>query len=204
MGGLLVSILRGAATLVAGLAFAVMAEAGTVDDAARHIRQLGDNAITTLGQAKAMSEAERDAEFRRLIKEGFDLQLIGRFVMGVHWRRATDDEKSEYGRLFEDYVIKTYANRLTNYNDERFEVQSGKPDDDKDVIIASLIHRSGGQPVRIDWRVRVSGENPKVIDVIVEGASMAISQRSEFSSIIQNNGGQVAALIKLLRDKTGK
>lgn len=186
------------------LSFAAAALAGTVDDAAGHVRRLGDKAITALSNSKSMTETERDAEFRRLMKEGFDLQLIGRFVMGVHWRRATDDEKAEYTRLFEDYVIKTYASRLNSYNDERFEVQSGKPDDEKDVIVASLIHRSDGAPVRVDWRVRIAGEQPKVIDVIVEGASMAISQRSEFSSIIQNNGGQIAALIKLLREKTGK
>lgn len=200
------SVLKYLAAMVAALSFSVSfaAAANSVDDASTHIRVLGDKAITTLSAAKSMSEADRDAEFRRLIKEGFDLPLIGRFVMGVHWRRATDEEKSEYSRLFEDYVVRTYASRLTSYNNEKFEVQAGKPDDDKDVIVASLIHRPEGAPIKIEWRVRVAGAGPKVIDVIVEGASMAVSQRSEFSSIIQNNGGQVGALIKLLRDKTGK
>ena len=200
----MMSTMKAIAFAVLGFWLAPIAQANSTDAATGHVRTLGDKAITALGNAKTMSEADRDAEFRRLIKDGFDLALIGRFVMGVHWRRATDAEKAEYAPLFEDYVIKTYANRLTNYNDERFEVQSGKPDDDKDVIVASLIHRSEGAPVKVDWRVRISGDKPKIIDVIVEGASMAISQRSEFSSVIQNNGGQVAALIKLLRDKTGK
>jgi len=192
------------AILSVGFWLAGAVQANAVSDASGHVRKLGDQAITALGKAKTMGEAEKEAEFRRLIKEGFDLPLIARFVLGVHWRRATDEEKSEYGRLFEDYVIRTYANRLTSYNDERFEIQTSKPDDDKDVIVSSLIHRPDGAPIKIDWRVRVASGNPKIIDVIVEGASMAISQRSEFSSIIQNNGGQVAALIKLLREKTGK
>jgi len=198
------SLWKVAALALIGLLFAPIAEANSTETATKHVRTLGDKAITALSNAKAMSDADRDAEFRRLMKEGFDLALIGRFVMGVHWRRATDAEKAEYAPLFEDYVIRTYANRLTGYNDERFEVQSAKPDDDKDVIVVSLIHRSEGAPIKVDWRVRVSGDSPKIIDVIVEGASMAISQRSEFSSVIQNNGGQVAALIKLLRDKTAK
>ena len=198
------SFLKATIFVLMGLLVAPVVQANSTDAATRHVRNLGDKAITALGNTKSMSDADRDAEFRRLMKEGFDLPLIGRFVMGVHWRRATDAEKAEYVALFEDYVIKTYANRLTSYNDERFEVQAGKPDDDKDVIVTSLIHRPNGAPIKVDWRVRISGESPKVIDVIVEGASMAISQRSEFSSVIQNNGGQVGALIKLLRDKVAK
>jgi phospholipid transport system substrate-binding protein len=176
--------------------------AGPVSDAIEHVRALGHEAINVLSHVKSMSEADRDKEFRRLLTQGFDIPLIGRFVMGVNWRRASEGERADFGKLFESYVVKVYSRRLTEYNDEKFMVVGGRPDDDKDVIVNSLIERSDGPPVKIDWRVRIGAAAPRIIDVIVEGASMAIAQRSEFASVIQNGNGEVAALLTLLRDKT--
>jgi phospholipid transport system substrate-binding protein len=125
-------------------------------------------------------------------------------VLGRFWRQATDQQKAEFRKLFEDYVVKSYANRLSQYSGETLSIKETRPSEEGEVLVTSQIDRPNGPPVRIDWRCRAEGENYKIIDVVVEGISMAITQRQEFASVIQNSGGNVQALIDQLRAKTAQ
>ncbi len=172
------------------------------DTPVEFVRALGGEAISVLGDSR-ISEETRTNEFRRLLGEGFDLQTIGRFALGRYWRRANVQERREYATLFEEFVVIAYASRLGQYAGETLHVDGARTHGDHDTIVSSEIRSSSGRAVRVDWRVRDRDRDGdyKVIDVVVEGLSMAITQRDEFSSVIQREGGEVSGLIAQLRQK---
>ena len=165
------------------------------------IRQLGDQAIAALRAPGASLEA-REARFRKLLSEGFDLAFIGRFVLGRHWRQATPEQRTDYMALFSEYVLQTYSSRLGGYAGETMAILSERPAGTKDMLVSTRIERPSGPPILADWRVRTSGERYRVIDIMVEGVSMVVTQRSEFAAVVQRHGLQ--GLIEVLRARTTK
>jgi len=165
------------------------------------IEGLADEAVQAL-TAEGVSRSERVNRFRELLSHNFDVPVIGKWVLGRYWRAATDAEKEEYLQLFEDYIVITYVERFDQYSGEVIKVVKSVSDPGKDALVFSEIHRpTGGEPIRIDWRVRSHSDIYKIIDVYVEGISMSQSQRKEFTSVIRANGGTVAGLLGVLRKK---
>jgi phospholipid transport system substrate-binding protein len=157
------------------------------------INALGDQAISAL-ESEA-DDAERARVFDRILNENFDMDTIARFSLGRYWAVATDAEKKRYTKLFKDMIVDVYSKRFEDYSGQKFDVKGSKPVGRKDIIVnSSIVSQNGQPPVRVDWRLR----NEKIIDVVVEGVSMSVTQRSEFNSIIQRNGGKVSALIEHL------
>jgi phospholipid transport system substrate-binding protein len=184
----------------------ILAVAGTparaTDDPAGFIADLGKRAIDVLTSQR--SEAERERAFRDLFDEGFDLPAISRFVLGPYWRTTNDEQRQEFTRLFETYVVHAYTVRFNEYSDQKFQVQGSRAEGEASALVTSQILRAGGAPpLKIDWRVAKTDDGYKIADVIVEGVSMAVTERQEFASVIQRGGGQVNALLKLLREKIG-
>ncbi len=165
------------------------------------IETLGSEVIEMLSDP-VLSEEDRVAEFRRLLVNGFDLRTIGRFILGRYWRRATPAERHEFEQLFEDYIVATYAARLGRYQGETLSVGATRNDGKGDILVSTKIVPREGPAARVEWRVRAQAGSYKIIDVVVEGVSMAITQRSEFASVIQRSGGQIAGLLAELRKKT--
>ena len=198
----------GASLALAALASAILprgagASARNANDAGSFVSTLAQDAIDQLS-APNLSEGERDARFRKLFAEGFDVPLIARFVLGRYWRQASEAERAEYLKLFDELVVQTYARRFNEFNTARLRVLSvSRPNEDNDVIVAVEGTVAGKPPVRLDVRVRQGSSAYKVIDVSIEGVSMAVTQRDEFSSVIQRGGGRVEALLASLRDKVG-
>ncbi len=188
----------------AALAFGAIPAAGAIEpDAAKtFINSLANDAIQLMAR-KDLPGPERTQRFRELFNRGFDVTAIGRFALGRYWRDATNAELAEYLRLFEDLIVTTYAGRFNEYSGETLTVLEGRPEEDRFLLVMSQINRGGGNPpIRIDWRIADSQGNPKIVDVVVEGVSMSVTQRSEFASVIQRNGGKVQGLIVALRAKT--
>ena len=197
--------LRGIARIVpAGVVLCCLlgsaASAAESNSAATFVRSFGDEAIATLAD-DALDDRTREREFRRLLNAGFDIKTIGRFVLGRYWRRATAEERQEFQELFGEFVVKAYAARLGQYVGESLHVGASWTDGTHDTIVNSEIRTPNAPPVRIAWRVRNRAGEHKVIDVIVEGLSMAITQRDEFSAVIQRSGGRVEGLIEQMRAK---
>jgi len=192
------------ATLLAAiLPPAAGASARGASDAGSFVSSLAQDAIDQLA-APDLSEGERNTRFRKLFSDGFDVPLIARFVLGRYWRQATEAERAEYLRLFDELVVQTYARRFNEFNTARLRVLSvSRPNEDNDVIVAVEGTVAGKPPVRLDVRVRQGSSAYKVIDVSIEGVSMAVTQRDEFSSVIQRGGGKVEALLASLREKVG-
>lgn len=165
------------------------------------IQNLGDEAISTLSKSN-LDKQTRDQEFRRLLEKGFAVQGIGRFVLGRFWRGASDEQRQRYLKAFEDYLVATYSARFQQYLDRTFKVSGERPDGDDGSLVESQVSTKDGPPVVVLWRVRASPEGLKIVDVLVEGVSMAITQRSEFAAFIHSSGGNVDSLIHELEAKS--
>ena len=159
----------------------------SVDDAARFIQRLGDQAIAAL-RASDLTLEQRESRFRGLLSQGFDLSFIGRFVLDEYWRLATPEQQDDYLALFSEYVLQTYSARLGGYAGETMTVVGARQANEKDVVVRTRIDRPSGPPITTAWRVRTTGGRYRIIDVMVEGISMAIAQRSVFAAVVQRHG----------------
>ncbi len=195
------TFLRLTTALVLGFALFSTSAAVANDAPKQLIERLGGDAIAILA-AKDVTEAERRQKFAKLFTDGFDVPLVARIVLGRYWRTATPAEKDEFVTLFNDYVINTYAARLNSYTGQTLNVSGSSPISDNETMVNSQIEQPRGASVRVDWRVLDRGGDYRIVDVVVEGVSMAISQRSEFGTVIAQNGGQVEALLERLRTQT--
>jgi phospholipid transport system substrate-binding protein len=172
----------------------------TSDGGAKFIQQLAREAIEVL----ARHDPNTPQHFHDLLYKGFDVPYIARFVLGPYWNTATPGELQEYQRLFADMIVKVYSDRFSQYSGETLKVTGARADSDIDTIVSSQIVRPNGPPVTVDWRVRYRNGEYKIIDVAVEGVSMGVTQREEFSSLIQRGGGKVEALLSALRQRVGQ
>jgi phospholipid transport system substrate-binding protein len=194
--------------LFAALGLALLLPAFSIGSAAADeetetfIRDLGDKAVVQL-TGDNLSDAERGERFRTLLLEHFDVPQIGQYVLGRYWRSATPEEQAEYLELFEDYLVASYSQRFAEYTGEAFEVASSRTQSDNLEMVRSYVVTRGGEKAKLDWIIERQDSELLILDLKVEGLSMSETHRSEFASVIQNNGGQVAALLDALRKKTG-
>ena len=167
------------------------------------IEGLADEAVKALTD-KDTTREERIVRFRALLNHNFNVPLIGKWVLGRHWRSANPAEKAEYMGLFEDLIVITYVEYFDQYSGEALKVVKTITDPGKDSVIYTHLMRPSGDAIRVDWRVRQDNESFKIIDVYVEGSSMGQTQRSQFASLIRKSGGKLEGLIKELRSKVAE
>jgi len=165
------------------------------------VRSLGDEAIATL-TGPDVTPAIRADRFRTLLKQNFDVPAIGKTVLGRYWKVATDAEREEYLKLFEDFLVANYAKRFAEYTGQKFEVRGTRAEGNSLLTVQTMIQPpGGGEAARLDWLIRDDGGNYKILDLKIEGISMSETHRAEFASVIQSSGGKVAGLLDALREK---
>jgi phospholipid transport system substrate-binding protein len=147
-----------------------------------------------------INEADKTERFRNLFNEGFDIPAIGRFVLTRNWRRANDTEKQEFVGLFEDVIVYTWSRRFSKYDGQTIDVRGTTPDGETGTLVDSAIVDSNGESISVQWRLRQREEGLRIVDVIVEGVSMAITYRQEYASVIRQRGG-LNGLLALLRQQ---
>lgn len=163
------------------------------------IENLADKGIGFLSDSKLSPEA-RKQEFRKLLQDNFDMKTIARFSLGRYWKSCTDAQRAEYLKLFEAMIIDVYSRRFSDYNGQKLLVRGARADEGKlDIIVDSAIIPADGPEIKVDWRVRDKNGTLKVVDIIVEGVSMSLTQRADFASVIQRGGGNVDVLLAHLR-----
>ena len=176
--------------------------AALAETASEFVTTIGNSVIEGLADQSLSSDA-RVRRVHNILTEGFDLPLISRFVLGVHWRRATAEQLAEYGVLFEQYLVNTYASLLGQYGGETFQIKGERVDgNNKDTIVSSEIIQKRGPVIKVDWRVRGSAGAYKVIDIIFEGISLVVTQRDEFAAVLRRKGSGIEGLLAELRDRT--
>lgn len=166
------------------------------------VSKLAKNGIGILENTDVSKES-RDKEFRKLLHDNFDMKTIARFSLGRYWKVSSKTERKEYLALFENRIIEVYSRRFREYNGQVIMVSTARPTGRTDALVSSSIIPETGPKVNVDWRVRKKKNGQfKVIDIIVEGVSMSLTQRSDFASVIQRGGGKVEVLLAHLRPKT--
>lgn len=165
------------------------------------VKDMGDKAFASLSEA-GLTEEERAKRFRGLLHDAFDLPRIARFTLGRYWRTASDGEKAEFVELFEKFVVQAYSARFQDLSGKKLNVIQEREVSASQALVLSEILIPGKPSVKINWRVRSKDEKHKIVDVMVEGISMSVTQRDEFAAVIRQTGGRVEGLIKALRRKT--
>lgn len=196
---------------VAGVALMILFLAGGAartassgaDEAGAFVRDLAEQATKVLADP-ALTPAERRGEIGRLLLSRVDTQRIGRFVLGRYWNKTSEAEHREYLRLFDAYIVATYAQRLESYSGDRLSVETARRLSETRAVVSTRLIRPEGAPIQADWQLLRSagGGKWRVVDVIIEGVSMALTQRSEFGAVIKASGGRIAPLLDRLREKT--
>jgi len=169
-------------------------------DANFFMNQLWGQTVEVL--SKKVPRAERLARCRQLYLADFDCPGIARFVLGRYWRSASEQEQQEFLRLFEDYVVFVYGTRLSNFGGETFKVRGSRTDESGTIVSTDIVSPNGDAPIKLDWRLITDHGSFKINDVIIEGISMLVTQRSEFASVMQRHGGQVGELLAMMRERT--
>lgn len=170
-------------------------------EAAKFVQELGNRAILELTD-KTISDSERVDRMRAMLRQSFDETAVSRFVLGTYWNRATPAEQNEFIGLYETLVSYTYAGLFKKYSGETFQVLRERDISGDIVVYAQINQPSGGQPIPIEILVRPTDGAYRAIDIKVEGISMPLTHRKEYASVIQRNQGQVAGLLKILREKS--
>ena len=148
------------------------------------------------------SKEEKIEKLKQIASETVDIRGIGFYTLGAYRKSISESEKKEYEILFEKYFLKSFASRLAEYSNPEIEVISKKKLNDKYTMVSSKLVPTEQRPeVKIDWRIYTKKpQNPLIRDLIIEGLSLARTQKEEFSSIIQSNDGDINALFDTLRN----
>ena len=152
--------------------------------------------------SKNISKEEKINQLKSIAKETVDIKGVGFYSLGSARKNLNDSQKIEYSKLFEDYFLKSFSSRLAEYTNPEIEVNDKKFLNENYTIVNSLLVGTSERPeVKIDWRVYTKDpENPLIRDLIIEGLSLARTQKEEFSSILNSNDGDINALFKTLEE----
>jgi phospholipid transport system substrate-binding protein len=165
------------------------------------IEKLAEEALISLTKSE-LTVVERRELFRDIMRRYFAFKIIAKWVLGRYWKRASDKEKSEYLTLFEKLMVITYADRFQTYSGEKLVVVKSETRGKSDILVHTLLELPSDQaPIAVIWRLRARKNSYKIIDVMVEGLSMGITQQKEFSSVIRKNGNKVEGLLSELRKR---
>ena len=146
--------------------------------------------------ANNLSKEQRIKKLKLIAMESVDIRGIGLYTLGSHRKNLSDNQKKEYNDLFYEYFLKSFSSRLADYTDPKINVLSQEKINEKYTIVSSLLVGTEKRPeVKLDWRVYTKNPNqPLIRDLIIEGLSLARTQKEEFNSVIQSNDGDINTL----------
>ncbi|MFN3450137.1 MAG: phospholipid-binding protein MlaC [Roseococcus sp.] len=165
--------------------------------AAAFIQSTGEELVAVLNSNAPVTE--RREQVAAILRRAVDIEGTGRFILGRWWRVATPAEQQEYLRLFEESLIRNLASRFGEFQGVRFSIGRSQARTEEDVLVTTLVERPNTAPLTLDWRVAEVNGQPRIVDLVAEGSSLRLTQRSEYSSVIQRGGNQVSALLAAMR-----
>lgn len=175
----------------------------TNDEVKAFVNSMASSAINSL-TGQDIARDVRKERFRTMIHDFFAIKSIGKWVLGRHWRRATAEQREEYLNLFENMLLERYVDGFKDYSGESLEISRAEKRQENDFIVHTVLKRPNGDPVEVSWRVGVGERDGqkifKIVDIIVNGLSMALTQQKEFNSVILNNGNSVDSLLEKMRE----
>jgi phospholipid transport system substrate-binding protein len=153
---------------------------------------------------KTKTGATREAAFREVLRNDFDLPYIGRLALGTHWNEASEQQRARFLAALETAEVRAYSERLGMLAGFTLTIDKVVSRPNSAWIVDSLLSQAGGQPVKLEWEVHDNGQGPRIADVKIAGVSMFLTKRSEFNSYILNTGGTVEPLVKELEVRAAR
>lgn len=149
-----------------------------------------------------VSQVEKDARFAKLFNQALDLDFIGQFVLGRNWKVATPEQRKEFIKVYRQLNVSTWSKRFDEFKGKNFVFKGTSPSNSKgQVFVNSIVPMDQGEPAKVVWRVREKNGSYKIVDIIIENVSLAITARNEYTAFIKNNPGGIDALIANLKSK---
>jgi phospholipid transport system substrate-binding protein len=193
-------LLLAAAAGAAWLLHPLTTLAAAPSEAEQFIATLGERTVRVLDRPGS-DQAGRARGMAEVLDQAVDVEVVARLVLGRHWRAASEAQRREYVALFRAYVLDTLGQRFSYYTgSERFEITGSRDAGGNDTLVNSRILYTGYPPTHIDWRVRRDGGRLMIVDIVAEGVSMLVTNRSEFDSIVSRGG--VDGLLRELRTRS--
>ena len=167
------------------------------------IEDLGKRVIKEVANPK-IDNKQRENNFRKLYLDAFDDQYISKFVLGRHWKKIDNKTKEDFVKSFNDYLVMVYAPKFKGWTGTFKAISSAELKENLFLVEMNLISKSGGVPqIKLDWRMYINSKKKfKILDVNIDGVSMLVTQRAEFSSVIKNDPKGVIGLLEKMKKKT--
>lgn len=175
------------------------AVAATPDDVAQFIKELAAQTPNNIS-GKRLGDAETRDRFRTLLGRAFDLKTTGRFVLGRYYNLATEVQRQAYQQAFENMIVDAYALRFRDYTGGSLKIGKTVTGGNETEVSSQILQSNESAPINVGWRVRQEAAGLKVVDIMVEGISMSVTERSELSAVLDRNGGNVQALIDTMNN----
>ncbi len=171
----------------------------TPAQAGRFLQQFGDQLIGVVNAPGSV--ADKRARVIPIIDAGVDVPTIAQFCLGRFWRTATPAQQAEFQRLFHEVLVTNIIGHLGEYRGVSY-AMTGTQDRGGDEYVGTIVHRPGAADANVQWVVSGAGGKPQVVDVVAEGTSLRLTQRSDYASFMSRNGNSVDALIAAMRRQT--
>lgn len=165
------------------------------------VRKVASEGIEDIINANVPQNVKQQ-RFEKLFNETLDLDFIGQFVLGRYWKTATPEQRKAFIKVYRELNIKTWSARFDEFKGKSFVFNGSTPSTSKNqIFINSTVAMDQGEPAKVVWRVKQNGDSFKIVDIIIENVSLAITARNEYTAFIKNNGGNIDALIADLQKK---
>ena len=150
-----------------------------------------------------VTQAEKDQRFAKLFNEYLDLDFIGRFVLGRYWKTATPKQRSEFITVYRELNIKSWSKRFDEFKGKTFVFNGTSPSSSENqIFVNSVVPMDQGAPAKVVWRVKETNGQFKIVDIIIENVSLAITARNEYTSYIRKSPNGLDGLISDLKKKS--
>ena len=153
---------------------------------------------------KTKTGATREAAFREVLRNDFDLPYMARLALGTHWNEASEQQRARFLAALETAEVRAYSERLGKLAGYTLTIDKVDARPNGVWIVDSLLSQAGGQPIKLEWEVRDNGQGPRIADVKIAGVSMFLTKRAEFNSYILNTGGTVEPLVRELEVRAAR
>ena len=157
-----------------------------------------------IGIVKTKSGAPREAAFREVLRNNFDLPYMARLALGTHWNEASAQQRARFLAALETAEARAYSERLGKFAEYTLTIDNVVARPSSVWIVNASLSQASGQLIKLEWEVHDNGQGPRIADVKVSGVSMSQIKRSEFNSYIQNNGGTVEPLVQQLEARAAR
>jgi len=166
--------------------------------AAAFIEERGSEMIEIVN-ADGPIDDKREA-VAKVLRKAVDIRGVAQFVLGRHWRTATEAQRSEYLSLFEETLVRNLSARFGELRGVTFSIGRNQMASEQEAVVSTVVTRPNNPAIALDWRVADVEGTPRIVDVVAEGTSLRITQRSEYSAVVQRGGG-MEGLLRAMRQQ---